>query len=99
MLPSLRPLIADGMRAMALCQSAFHVTAGGLRLLDGARTLEWCDANDPNNALGGCEDFAAEVEDRNDRLASIEDALQDWTLTKMKQPAAFRDRLTKLLED
>lgn len=47
MLPSLRPLIAESMRDLAMSDHGVQEWQSAIR---GARTLEWCDANDPDNA-------------------------------------------------
>ncbi len=52
MLPSLRPLIAESMRELALSDYSVQDWQISIR---GARTLEWCDANDPDNAPDPCE--------------------------------------------
>ena len=95
-MPSLRPLIADGMRGLA------HTQARDLpelaRLSRGAGTLEWCDERDPDS--DPCPDpwRAEQIEELEEKLQYISDALDEWVVDGMKQPAAFRDRLRALIE-
>ncbi len=100
MLPSLRPLIAESMRAMAH-RRPIRVTTHlneHLRLLDGADTLDWCDANDPDNELSDCLGLAAQIESLEDDLDAIQAALDDWIASKMARPADFRDKLRRLVD-
>ena len=101
MLPSLRPLIAEGMRAMA--DAKIKQYPGGwqpfmeaelTRLEHGAQTLEWCDANDP--------EVTDEADDRVVELASalsdIRAALVAWdTSTNAKRHEALKQELAEIL--
>lgn len=104
MLPSLRPLIADSMQAMAVrngigsvaTQESFDETC---RLLDGSATLRWCDANDANDPDG-----LTEVEERVVQLElAFEDvraALADWnTSINEDRHQELKEMLEAILAD
>ncbi len=101
MLPSLRPLIADSMQAMAMrngigsvaTQESFDETC---RLLNGSATLRWCDADDP--------DGLTEVEERVVQLElAFEDvraALADWnTSINEDRHQELKEMLEAILAD
>lgn len=98
MLPSLRQLIADGMRGLARTQARDLPELA--RLSRGADTLEWCDERDlVPRFVGNPYADPIRIEQLEEDLDAIQGALDDWIASKLAKPAEFRDRLLRLLSN
>ena len=93
MLPSLRPLIAEIMRRTANAYETDHER--WQIVLNGAATLDWCEANDPDSDPCG---QTARVDELESAFEDVKAALIAWnTSISNKRHAELKDEITEIL--
>jgi len=97
-LPSLRPLIAESMEALAWSKPGrlIHEQDQHRIALAGAQTLRWCDANDPD--VDPCSATTDRIDELAGALDDVRAAILAWdTSTGRKRHAALRDEIAGIL--
>lgn len=103
MLATNRHVIADILANLAHDQfrrPSFNpdkIPGRGETLFNGAATLRWIEGNGYDLDAPDCDELNAQVEQLQAAMESVEAALDDWMADKLAKPAAFRDRLLKIL--